>query len=305
MPNTFAEKATKFMSVLDEIYQADSLTAILEQAGTEFVGTNKVKYPKITLDGAADYNRETGYVQGAVAVEYEEHVLAHDRGRKFRIDIIDNDEAAFDLYRSVMSEYVRTKEIPELDAARFARMAGNANARKVAADLTNSTDALGLWDACEEYLIDTEVKMADVVLYVSAAFYRTMKQSEKLSRRLDVNSNNGQVNRGISMLDGQTPVIIVPKSRFYDVINLNDGTTGGETAGGFAPIDGTSKAINFMAVPKTYCKAITKRRASKIVMPDVNQSADAYDIFYRCHHDLIVPDNKGKGIYVHTAATAI
>lgn len=300
MANTFTEKAQRYMSVLDEIYQAESLTAILEQADTEFVGTNKVRYPKIELDGAGDYNRDTGYVQGAVSVDYEEHVLAHDRGRKFRIDYIDNDEAAFDLYTSVMNEYVRTKEIPELDAARFARMAGKTGAMKVAKDLTEGDDALKLFDACEEYMFDTEVNMSDIVLYVSANFYKLMKGSASLARRMDVTANNGQVNRGITMLDGQTPVIVVPKKRFYDAIDLLDGTS--ETAGGFAPIAGTSKAINFMAVPKNYCKAITKRRASKVIMPDVNQAADAYDILYRCHHDLIVPTNKEKGIYVHTAA---
>ena len=299
MPNTFAEKAQKFMGVLDDIYQAESLTAILEQPGTEFVGTNKVRRPKITLDGAADYDRENGYVQGAVSVEYEELVLAHDRGRKFRIDYIDNDEAAFDLYRAVMNEYVRTKEIPELDASRFARMAGKENAMKVAAALSADTDALKLWDDCEEYLYDNEVPLSDVVLYVSAAFYKGMKASTSLSRRLDVNSNNGQVNRGITMLDGQTPVIVVPKTRFYTEIELLTGADGG--AGGFAPTSG-AKAINFMAVPKPYCEAITKRRAAKVIMPDANQSADAYDVMYRCHHDIIVPDNKAKGIYVHHSA---
>lgn len=304
MANTFTEKAQKYMSILDEIYQAESLTAILEQPDTEFVGTNKVKYPKISLDGAADYDRAKGYVEGAVTVDYEEHVLAHDRGRKFRIDFIDNDEAAFALYQSLMNEYVRTKEIPELDASRFARMAGKAGAKTVSADLTDDVDAMKLWDACEEYLYDAEVGLNDIVLYVSAPFYRAMKQSTSLSRRMDVTSNNGHVNRGITMLDGQTPVIVVPKGRFYDAIDLLTGADG-ETAGGFTPISGTSHGINFMAIPKPYCKAITKRRNSKIIMPDVNQSADAYDVMYRCHHDLIVPSNKEKGIYVHKAAATV
>lgn len=304
MANTFTEKAQKYLTVLDEIYQRESLTSILEQPNTEYVGANKVRIPKITLDGAADYNRDTGYVKGAVSVDFETHTLAHDRGRKFRIDIIDNDEVAFDLYRAVANEYVRTKEIPEIDACRFARMAGKSGAKTVAADLTTSTDAYVLWDACEEYLTDAEVNTSDIVLYVSAAFYKLMKSSTALSRRFDVQSSNGNVNRGVTMLDGQTPVIVVPKGRFWSAISLNDGTSAGKTAGGFAPIASTSKAINFMAVPKSYCKAITKRNASKIITPDVNQEADAYDVMYRCHHDLIVPTNKEGGIYVHTASTA-
>ena len=312
MANTFTAKAQKYLTVLDEIYQRESLTAILEQPGAEFVGANKVRIPKIGLDGAADYNRDTGYVKGAVTVDFEEHTLQHDRGRKFRIDYVDNDEVAFELYRAVMNEYVRTKEIPEIDACRFARMAGKTNAKKVAADLTTSTDAYALFDACEEYLTDAEVNISDVVLYVSAAFYKLMKASTALSRRFDVQSGNGNVNRAVTMLDGQTPVIVVPKGRFWDLIDLKDGTTSGETGGGYAPVAAVtgppavtgSKAINFMAVPKPYCKAITKRNATKIIAPEVNQEADAYDVMYRCHHDLIGPSNKEKGIYVHTASTA-
>lgn len=304
MANTFTEKAQKYMSILDEIYQAESLTAILEQPDTEFAGTNKVKYPKISLDGAADYDRVDGYVRGAVKVEYEEHELMHDRSRMFSVDVIDNDEAAFNLYQSLANEYVRTKEIPELDASRFARMAGKAGAKTVSADLVDDVDAMKLWDACEEYLYDAEVGLNDIVLYVSAAFYRSMKQSTTLSRRLDVTSNNGHVNRGITMLDGQTPVIVVPKGRFYDSVKLLNGK-GDESAGGFIPIVGTSHGINFMAVPKPYCKAITKRRVKKVITPDVNQRADAYDVMYRCHHDLIVPSNKEKGIYVHKAVTTV
>ena len=113
--NTFAEKATKYLSILDEIYQKQALTSILDSPSlaTQFVGTNKIKLPKISVDGAATYNRDTGYVQGGVTVNYEEHELKYDRGRKFRIDVIDDDEAAFDLFRRVTAEYVRTREIPK------------------------------------------------------------------------------------------------------------------------------------------------------------------------------------------------
>ena len=54
--NTFAEKALKFLSVLDEVYALQSKTANLDNAALtqSFVGTNKIKLPKISVDGAGN-----------------------------------------------------------------------------------------------------------------------------------------------------------------------------------------------------------------------------------------------------------
>jgi len=124
MANTFAEKVTKFIPILDLLYVQNAKTSDLDDStlATQFVGTNKVKLPKVSVDGAGTYDRDNGYVQGSAGVSWEEHTLQYDRGRKFRIDVIDNDEVAFDLYRRVASEYVRTKEVPEIDAVRFAEI---------------------------------------------------------------------------------------------------------------------------------------------------------------------------------------
>ena len=309
--NTFAEKAVKFLSILDEIYQKQALTAILDSPAmaSQFVGTNKIKLPKISVDGAANYDRDLGYVQGGVTVNYEEHELKYDRGRKFRIDTIDNDESAFDLFRRVTMEYVRTKEIPEMDAIRFAEIVAAATRVNLGtveeADLTGTDSALAMFDAAEYNLNEREVPEEGRIMFASYDFYRALKNDPKFERRLDVNSNNGNINRRVVMLDGVTPVITVPSARFLSRIQLLDGTTSEQTAGGYKAIAGTSKAINFIYASKD---AITggavKRNVSKIIAPEVNQSADAYDVFYRVHHDLIVPDNKTAAIYVHTAKTA-
>lgn len=310
--NTFAEKAVKFLAVLDELYQKNALTAALNSPtlASQFVGTNKIKLPKVSVDGAGDYDRDNGYAQGGVSVTYEEHELKYDRGRKFRIDVIDNDEAAFDLFRRVTAEYVRLREIPEMDAIRFAEIyaaatRANTLATVEAADLATSDSALELFDAAEQALTEKEVPEEGRILYCSNLFYQMLKNDPKINRRLDVTSNNGNVDRRITLLDGVTEIVRVPSARFLSAILLNDGKTDEQKAGGYAPIAGTSKAINFIYASK---EAITggavKRNVSKIITPEVNQQADAYDVFYRVHHDLIVPDNKTAGIYVHTAATA-
>ena len=159
MANTFAEKITKYIPLLDEIYQRESLTAFLEMnpLNVMFDGAKTIKLPKYVLDGAADYNRATGYNKGAVTVTWESHTLAYDRGRKFGVDIIDDDELGARTFMTLAAEYVRTKEIPETDAVRFAEMytAAAAGGTVVTADLT--TGALAAYDAAEEVLGDAEV----------------------------------------------------------------------------------------------------------------------------------------------------
>lgn len=310
MANTFAEKVTKFIPILDLLYVQNAKTSDLDDStlATQFVGTNKVKLPKVSVDGAGTYDRDNGYVQGSAGVSWEEHTLQYDRGRKFRIDVIDNDEVAFDLYRRVASEYVRTKEVPEIDAVRFAEIYAAAKrdgslATVVEKDLGASDSILDLFDAAEATMNEKEVPEEGRVLYVTNTVYKMLKSDAKISRRIDVGQANPNIDRRVEMLDGITPIIKVPQSRFNSLIQLNDGKTAGQTAGGYKTITG-NKPINFVYARKAALRAVIKRNADKIITPDVNQSADAYDVFYRLHHDLIVADNDTAGIYIHTAATA-
>ena len=311
MANTFTEKAVKFLPILDEVYQKEAVTAILDDPllTARAAGGNKIMLPKVSVDGAATYDRDAGYAQGGVTVSYEEYELKYDRGRKFRIDVIDNDEAAFDLYRQVALQYVRTKEIPELDALRFAEIYAAATATgslatKVEADLSNSSKALALFDAAEKALDNQEVPEEGRVLFCSHEFYSLLKNDSGILRRMDVGQNLGNLDRRVELLDGLVPVIRVPQLRFLTEVTLNDGVSSGQTEGGYMPKASTCKNINFIYASKAALKGVVKRRVSKIVTPRENQQADAYDVFYRVHHDLIVPANQAAGIYVHTRATA-
>ena len=307
MANTFAERAVKFITVLDLVYKKASVTSILEKSGVIFDGTKTVKMPIIDMDGAADYDRGTGYVQGDIAVSYSSHTLEYDRGRKFDVDVIDDDEAAFDVFRLASTEYVRKKEVPETDAIRFTEIYAKALAGSgtiVSAD-DITTDPLGLFDTAEAVLFDNEVPDDNRVMFVSSAYYKALKTALKDSGRISYTDNNGGVDRRIMMLDGIVPIIKVPKSRFYDVILLNDGTTGGQEAGGFAPIAATSHEINFILLDTQAAQAITKRIVKKTISPELNQTSDGWLAYYRQHHDLIVPDNQTPGLYIHMKSTAV
>ena len=309
--NSFSEKATKFLSVLDEVYKRQAITAILDDAAlaNQFAGTKTVKIPRITVDGAGDYDREAGYAQGAVAASFEEYELKYDRGRKFRIDVIDDDEAAFDLYRQVALQYLRTREIPEIDAVRFAEIYAAANkegslATVVEADLADNFDPLALIDEAERTLNEKEVPDEGRVLFCTNDFYVALKSCDAMYARIDTGNAKGELDRRVLLLDGMTPIIRVPQARFITGITLLDGVSDSQLEGGYKAAAG-AKGINFVYADKNALHGVIKRRFSKIIEPDANQQADAYDIFYRAHHDLIVKGNESAGIYLHAAKTAL
>lgn len=67
--------------------------------------------------------RDEGYVQGAVTLEYETKRMTQDRGRKFQLDSMDVNETNFvATAAAVMGEFQRMYVVPEIDAYRMRAM---------------------------------------------------------------------------------------------------------------------------------------------------------------------------------------
>jgi hypothetical protein len=114
--------------------------------------------------------------------------------------------------------------------------------------------------------------------------------------RVIVNEESG-VNRAIEYFDGMQ-VVTVPVGRFNTAVTLKDGSTSGQTDGGYTA---SGKAINFMIVHPSAVWQTIKHESPRIFAPDVNQSADAWLFQYRVYHDCGVLENKTNGIYLHKA----
>ena len=96
-------------------------------------------------------------------------------------------------------------------------------------------------------------------------------------------------------------IVPVPQSRFYTAIDLNDGTTTGEEAGGYAKAT-AGKDINFMIIQKGALLQYPKHIVNKIITPEENQTSDGWKFFYREYGLADVYDNKVAGIYLHNKA---
>lgn len=125
MPNSIA-LATKYVPLLDEVYKLASLTAELDGApelARQGANANELIIPKISMAGLANYNRNSGYVDGDVTLTNETVTCGFDRGRMFTVDTLDNEETAGIAFGRLAAEFIRTQVVPELDAYRFSEYA--------------------------------------------------------------------------------------------------------------------------------------------------------------------------------------
>lgn len=301
MPNSIA-LAQKFVPMLDEAYKYASKTALLDATRVEFVNANTVKVFKTAMDGMGNYGRNTGFVDGSVTGVWETMTLSKDRGRSFQVDAMDDEETIGMAFGTLAGEFIRTKVVPEVDAYRFAKMAGTSGIlTTTGADVSvGTTDVPGLIDDAEKDMNEAEVPQEGRILFISETAYAGLKAKVV---RTTMNGENG-IDKDILTYSGMR-VIRVPQSRFYTAITLYDGTTSGQEAGGYIGTASTGYKINFMIVhPSAVCQVL-KHVKPRIFDPNTNQKADAWKFDYRVYHDIFVYDNKVKGIYLHKGATAL
>ena len=63
-------------------------------------------------------------------------------------------------------------------------------------------------------------------------------------------------------------------------------------------VRGQILAVNWLICPKNAPVAVSKTDNVKIIAPELNQFADAWDVDYRKYHDLFIPENKKAAIAV-------
>ena len=126
----------KYIDQLDDVYKLSSKTAVLETNPaliTQGANAGEFVIPKLDMDGLGDYSRNDGYVSGGVDLKNETVKCDFDRGRRFTVDAMDNEETAGVAFGRLAAEFIRTKVTPELDAYRFAKYALKAGTKKAAA----------------------------------------------------------------------------------------------------------------------------------------------------------------------------
>ena len=258
-----ANSITKFKAYIDKldtVYQQASATSILDaDADTVRMGAKAGEFliPKMSMDGLADYSRSSGYVKGDVTITYETKSCNYDRGRKFSVDAMDNEETAGIAFGKLASEFIRTKVVPEMDAFRFAKYASATGVLSAAeATPTAGTAVLTALQTAVNAQDEAEVNVDGKILFITPTLLTLAK--------------NVDTTKSKAILDRFEKIITVPQTRFYTAIDMKDGTSSNETAGGYAGATGGYK-INFMIINRDAVIQFGKHTVNKVVSPEENQ----------------------------------
>ena len=275
----------KYVDLLDDVYKNAACSSVLDmdgalvQAGNN---ANEIVIPKIEMDGLADYSRNGGYVQGNVKITHETVKFNYDRGRKFSVDAMDNEETAGIAFGKLASEFIRTKAVPEMDAVRFAAYSAISGIGSVTETISAVDGFISSVRAGVNALDEAEVPTDSRYLFVTPTLYNAV---------LDLNTYISK-----EVFNSFAGIIKVPQTRFYTAVDLLDGTTSDEEIGGYKKADGAAD-INFMIVHKPAVIQFGKHTVSKVIAPENNPDADAYLFTYRAYGLTDAYKNKAAGIY--------
>ena len=288
MANQIA-KFKKYVDLLDEVYQNGAKTAVLESDATlakQGANANEIIIPKLEVDGLGNYDRNSGYVNGSVEMKNETVKFNYDRGRKFEVDAMDNEETMGLLFGKLIAEFLRTKVIPEQDAFRFATYA-NLAGTKVSGSLSTGTDVLTALQTATSTMDDLEVPTEKRHLFITPSLLIAVQNVDTTKSR--------------DILGAFASITKVSSARFYTAIDLLDGKTSGEEKGGFKKAT-AGKDINFLIVEKSAVLQFTKHNVNKAIPPEDNSDADAWIFNFREYGLTDVYENKTAGIYLHHKA---
>lgn len=308
MPNVI-ELVNKYLPILDEQYKVEARSSILD-VNPAFVqqtkDAKKVKIAKMNVDGLADYSRASGFTSGSMDLTWEEHEFRIDRGRALQVDSMDNLETFGLAFGRLAGEFQRVKVIPEIDAYRFAEYyqhAGNTDELDVTAE-----EILKFIDDADEQMDEDEVPEENRILFVNPHVFKLMMNDPSLAHNVTVDNGDGlSVNKKIYMYNNHR-VIKVPSNRFMTEIVLQDGTSSGQTVGGYKAAAG-AKTIGMLMIHPSAVLQLSKRRIARVWAPTkeeaagtdgVNPNADAWRFDFRIYHDAWSLENKVKGIYAAT-----
>lgn len=276
-----------YTDLLDEVYKKASVTADLVSDSTMVragVNVNEICYPKMTVTGLGDYDRNSGYTNGSVTLDWETVQYNYDRGTKISVDAMDDQESFNLAFGKAGAELVRTRVAPEADAFTFATLAGLTGISKAtAATYSNASDFLAALITAVNTMDEDEVPEEDRYLYATPSLLNSVMGLDTTKSR-EVLAKFAKTQK-------------VPQSRFYTAIDLLDGKTSGEEAGHYVKASG-GKDINFMIIHKSAIIKYDKHVANDIIAPANNPNSDSYILKYRKYGLVDAYENKVAGIYL-------
>ena len=303
------EFQSKLTGELDKALVQEAQTSFFADNAlrSKFVGARTVLIPDVDMQGLGNYDRDDGFVTGALTVSSESYTMAMDRGRSFQLDREDNDETGIaNLAGQVMGEFVRTRVVPELDAYVLSKLATLATTKS---QTVTGTVASQIYKMITEAINKVQAVAGysePLVCFVDSTVWGALMNTTEVTRQINVGEfKKGSVNTKVKYLN-DVPIIPVSDDRmktadtFYDGVTDDSGSSGADqTVGGFVPATGAKK-IGILVLPRRAASLVKKSERIRTFTPEQNQKADAYLFQYRIYYDLFVKKSLTRTVYTYT-----
>jgi hypothetical protein len=287
------ERSQKYLDTIMELFKKGSLTARLDSESRmlDFSDARMVKVLTVDVTGLGNYGKDSGYPQGSIKTQWIPFELNVDRGAKFLLDRVDNDEVLGLSIGRAAQHFTDFSMIPELDAYRFNRYYSGAGT--VAEFNFNSQTILDGFDMAATHMNGLDVP-GNRILYVNQDLELIVRSALKR-----VWANDSVINTQINTYNGMT-IVYVPNKRMQTLIELNSGEN---DKWGYSIVDG-SQSINFLLMyPQSVIQA-TRTANPKFVSADDNINVDSHTFAFRIFHDAYVIDRLKDGVYASVKPAA-
>ena len=293
--------AEQFERELQQKYARELTSYDLEKSNPQvkFLNAQTIKLPNITVSGYKDHSRTNmGFNTGSISNDWEPKKLAHDRDIEFAIDPMDIDETNLTVEVANIQNVFETEQaIPEKDSYRYSKLYAEAQTYTSSGAVIDTTvittdNVLEWFDDQMEKMDDASVPSEGRILYVTPAMNKIIKNAQAIQRSIDVNSNNGNIDRRVYSLDDVT-IKKVPSSRMKTKYEFTNGCVAAHDA----------KQINMILIHPSCQVTRSKYSYIKLFAPGTDsRTADKYVYQNRSYGDTFLIKNKACGIAINVNA---
>lgn len=303
MANTVT-KAVVYNKLLDSVVQAGLTSSPLTANASriQYNGGSSVKIAKLSVGGFGTYNRDTGYPAGAATLSWGTYDMTMDRGIKFNVDVMDEDETMGTLSAAnIIAEFGKNQEAPEIDAYRYSSIM-----KAILADTT--TTRYGYYTPVVATVLsqlNSDIgtvrascgRSVPLYAFMSESAFTVLSNGTQLSKSLETQmAGDFQIQTDVYGLNG-VKIIPVPDDRLNSEYAFS--ATNGFSAKSWA------QQINWLIVSPEATIAFAKHNKMKVIGADMNPDADADLVTARLYHDCWTFDNKLNMLYANLTASTI